>query len=26
VPDYLARTAGEFIPNDPGIGEAPTDW
>ena len=26
VPDYVARTAGEFIPNDPGLGPAPTDW
>jgi len=26
VPDYRAHTAGEFIPNDPGIGGAPTDW
>jgi serine protease len=26
VPNYVARTAGTFIPNDPGIGGAPTDW
>jgi serine protease len=26
VPDYVARTAGEFIPNDPGLGPAPADW
>jgi serine protease len=26
VPDYRAHTAGVFIPNDPGIGGAPTDW
>jgi serine protease len=26
VPDYRAHTAGEFIPNDPGLGGAPTDW
>jgi len=26
VPDYTARIAGTFIPNDPGTGGAPTDW
>ena len=26
VPDYRAHAAGVFIPNDPGIGGAPTDW
>src|SRR6202042_717486 len=26
VPDYRAHTAGVFIPNDPGLGGAPTDW
>ncbi len=26
VPDYRAHTAGVFIPNDPGVGGAPTDW
>ena len=26
VPNYVARTAGTFIPNDPGIGGVPTDW
>jgi serine protease len=26
VPDYRAHTAGEFIPNDPGLGGSPTDW
>jgi serine protease len=26
VPDYRAHTAGQFIPNDPGLGGAPTDW
>ncbi len=26
VPDYTAHTAGTFIPNDPGLGGAPTDW
>ncbi len=26
VPDYRAHTTGAFIPNDPGLGGAPTDW
>src|SRR5271154_3109321 len=26
VPDYRAHAAGSFIPNDPGVGGAPTDW
>ncbi len=26
VPDYRAHAAGTFIPNDPGLGGAPTDW
>jgi serine protease len=26
VPDYRAHAAGVFIPNDPGLGGAPTDW
>jgi serine protease len=26
VPDYRAHASGEFIPNDPGLGGAPTDW
>jgi serine protease len=26
VPDYRAHATGVFIPNDPGLGGAPTDW
>ena len=26
VPDYRAHVSGAFIPNDPGLGGAPTDW
>jgi serine protease len=26
VPDYRAHAAGEFIPNDPGLGDSPTGW
>jgi serine protease len=26
VPDYRAHAADVFIPNDPGVGGAPTDW
>jgi serine protease len=26
VPNYRAHASGEFIPNDPGLGGAPTDW
>jgi serine protease len=26
VPDYTAHIAGAFVPNDPGLGGAPTDW
>ncbi len=26
VPDYTAHIAGTFVPNDPGVGGAPTDW
>jgi serine protease len=26
VPNYVAHIAGTFIPNDPGLGGAPTDW
>ncbi|HEY5044403.1 MAG TPA: S8 family serine peptidase [Solirubrobacteraceae bacterium] len=26
VPDYRAHATGAFVPNDPGLGGAPTDW
>ncbi len=26
VPDYRAHATGTFVPNDPGLGSAPTDW